>query len=137
MEKEIYKLSSQYIKDLKKRLRAGDKKITPYVIANASFRKNNADLIIKRYDKKNLTIKYLDGTVQKFLTYNEFINMVKNLTNLYPTNRKHYMQRYFKVIKAYVQHKKAMRKKIQTIKKETKNTLADTLSTEQLKVLKK
>ena len=75
MRKEKYQLSSQYMKDLKKLLKT--REATPYDIAHASFRKNNADLIIKNYNKTNLIIKYLDGTSQKFQTYSEFMKMIK------------------------------------------------------------
>ena len=54
MKKEIYEISSQYMRDLKKLL---DKnKISRYDIAHKSFRKNNADWIITNVNKAKLTI---------------------------------------------------------------------------------
>ena len=45
MKKEIYEISSQYMRDLKKLL--DNKEISQYDIAHQSFRKNNAEWIIK------------------------------------------------------------------------------------------
>ena len=85
---ENYKISSEYLKDLQKCLKQGVKGVTRYQIAHASYEKSNAHLIIKKVNKIDLVIKYLDGTEQKFPTYNELMKMTKNLNELYPKNRK-------------------------------------------------
>lgn len=124
--KEIYEISTEYMKDLKKLL--NNKQISPYDMAHASFRKNNADLIIKRYNKRELTIKYLDGTTQKFPTYNEFIKMIRNLNDLYPKNRRDYVKRYFDVVQTYAKHRREMRRR-------KTNTIANALNPEHLRML--
>jgi hypothetical protein len=133
MRKEKYQLSSQYMKDLKKLLKT--REATPYDIAHASFRKNNADLIIKNYNKTNLIIKYLDGTSQKFQTYSEFMKMIKNLDDLYPINRKYYIKRYFKVLHKFKKHRKKLRERSKNKVKETKNTIANVLCPNQVRIL--
>ena len=123
---ENYKISSQYLKDLQKCLKQGVKGVTRYQIAHASYEKNNADLIIKKINKIDLTIKYLDGTVQKFPTYMELMKMTKNLNNLYPKNRKSHISRYFRIINAFTKHRaERKRRKIKS----------NTLSPQQIKLL--
>ena len=126
MGKENYKISREYLKDLQKCLKQGVKGVTRYKIAHASYEKCNAHLIINRVNKIDLTIKYLDGTVQKFPTYNELIKMTKNLNDLYPKNRKSHINRYFKVINAFTKHRAEKRRK---------NIKSNTLTPEQIKLL--
>jgi len=123
---ENYKISSEYLKDLQKCLKEGVKGVTRYKIAHASYEKNNADLIIKKTNKIDLTIKYLDGTEQKFPTYNELMKMTKNLNELYPKNRKAHINRYFRIINAFTKHRaERRRRKIES----------NTLTPQQIKLL--
>ena len=81
MKKEKYELSSQYMKDLKKLLKA--RKVTPYDIAHKSFRKNCAHWIIDNVDKRSLEITYLNGDKKEFLSYNELMKEVKIVNGEY------------------------------------------------------
>jgi len=123
---ENYKISSEYLKDLQKCLKQGVKGVTRYKIAQASYERSNAHLIIKKLNKIDLTIKYLDGTEQKFPTYNELMRMTKNLNDLYPKNRKAHINRYFKIINAFTKHR-AERKR--------RKAKSNTLTPEQIKLL--
>ena len=123
---ENYKISSEYLKDLQKCLKQGVKGVTRYQIAHASYEKSNAHLIIKKVNKIDLVIKYLDGTEQKFPTYNELMKMTKNLNELYPKNRKAHISRYFKIINAFTRHRAERRKR---------KTESNTFSPEQIKLL--
>ena len=80
MKKEIYKITSQYMRDLKKQL--DNKEISKYDIAHASFRKNNADWIITDVNKTKLTITYLNGDVRVLPTYNELMRRVSTELDL-------------------------------------------------------
>lgn len=126
MKEENYKISKEYLKDLQKCLKQGVKGVTRYKIAHASYEKSNADLIIKKINKIDLTIKYLNGTIQKFPTYNELMKMTKNLNDLYPKNRKSHINRYFKIINAFTKHR---------AEKKRKNIKSNTLTPEQIKLL--
>tara|TARA_R100000234_G_scaffold69696_1_gene42777 strand:- start:3 stop:392 length:390 start_codon:yes stop_codon:yes gene_type:complete len=123
---ENYKISSEYLKDLQKCLKQGVKGVTRYQIAHASYEKSNAHLIIKKVNKIDLVIKYLDGTQQKFPTYNELMKMTKNLNELYPKNRKAHISRYFKIINAFTRHRAERRKR---------KAESNTFSPEQIKLL--
>ena len=112
---------------IKKLLKDKNSNIKPYHIAHASFRKNNSDLIIKKVNKIDFIITYLDGTKQKFPTYNELMRMTKNLNDLYPKNRRDYIDRYFKVINAFHKHRAKLKKKT--------NAIANRLLPNQVKAL--
>ena len=77
MKKEIYEITTSYMRDLKKLLK--NNKISPYDIAHASFRKNNAYWIIKKVDKRDLIITYLCGDTKKFPSYIKLMNEVKRV----------------------------------------------------------
>ena len=126
MKEENYKISKEYLKDLQKCLKQGVKGVTRYKIAHASYEKSNAHLIIKKVNKIDLTIKYLDGTIQKFPTYNELMRMTKNLNELYPKNRKAHISRYFKIINAFTKHRAEKRRK---------NLKSNTLTPAQIRLL--
>ena len=127
MGKENYKISKEYLKDLQKCLKQGVKGVTRYKIAHASYEKNNANLIIKKVNKIDLIITYLDGTTQKFPTYNELMRMTKNLNDLYPKNRRSHIDRYFKIINAFMKHRAEKRKR--------KNIDSNTFTPDQIKLL--
>ena len=96
MKKEIYEISSQYMRDLKKLL--DNKEISQYDIAHKSFRKNNAEWIIKYVNKAKLTITYLNGDVRVLPTYNELMRRVGWCNSIYKNSRRKYIKRYYKVI---------------------------------------
>tara|TARA_Y100000310_G_scaffold329345_1_gene399001 strand:+ start:835 stop:1227 length:393 start_codon:yes stop_codon:yes gene_type:complete len=126
MKKEIYEISSRYMRDLKKLLNS--KQITPYDIAHASFRKNNAHWIIKSIDKTDLTITYLNGDVRQFATYNELMKRMKMTNEDYKPARKKHIKKYYEVINAYTKHRQEM-------KRSKKNTIANALDPEHLRML--
>ena len=99
MKKEKYELSSQYMKDLKKLLKA--RKSTPYDIAHASFRKNNAYWIIKNFDKRSLEITYLNEDKKYFLSYNDLMEEIETVNREYKNSRKKHIKRYYDVIKEF------------------------------------
>jgi len=123
MKKEIYEISSQYMKDLKKLL--DNKKISQYDIAHQSFRKNNADWIIKHVNKAKLTITYLNGTTRILPTYNELMKRVNWSNNDYKSARRKFIKKYYKIINAFTKH----RNRFKT------NTIANKLSPQQIKQL--
>ena len=123
MEKEIYEISSQYMKDLKKLL--DNKKISQYDIAHQSFRKNNADWIIKHVNKAKLTITYLNGTTRVLPTYTELMKRVNWSNNDYKSARRKFIARYYKIVNAFTKHKNRFKR----------NTIANKLSPEQIKLL--
>ena len=103
MKKEIYEISTQYMRDLKKLL--DKKEISQYDIAHQSFRKNNADWIIKHVNKAKLTITYLNGDVRTLPTYNELMRRVSWGNNSYKSARRKFIKRYYKVINAFTKHR--------------------------------
>jgi len=123
MKKEIYEISSQYMKDLKKML--DNKKISQYDIAHQSFRKNNADWIIKHVDKAKLKITYLNGSVRTLPTYTELMRRVSWSNNDYKSARRKFIKRYYKVVNAFTKHKNRFKL----------NTIASKLSPKQIKLL--
>jgi CRISPR/Cas system-associated exonuclease Cas4 (RecB family) len=134
MKKEKYELSSQYMKDLKKLLKAKKGEITFYRIAHDSFRKNYAHWIIDEHCKKTLVVTYLNGDRKKFSSYNELMNEIKTVDIEYKKARKKYVKRYHDVIKRFTEHRKKMRNRLRA-RKNTKNTIANTITPEQVKLL--
>lgn len=132
MKKEKYELSSQYMKDLKKLLKA--RKVTPYDIAHKSFRKNCAHWIIDNVDKRSLEITYLNGDKKQFLSYNELMNEVKVVNNEYKKSRKKHIKRYYDVIQRFTEHRRKINERKRT-HNNTRNTLANALTPEQVKLL--
>jgi len=123
MKKEIYEISSQYMRDLKKLL--DNKEISQYDIAHQSFRKNNADWIIKHVNKAKLTITYLNGTTRVLPTYNDLMRRVSWSNNDYKSARRKFIKRYYKIVNAFTKHRNRFKR----------NTLANKLSPEQIKQL--
>ena len=125
MQKEIYEISTQYMRDLKKLLQEG--KISKYDIAHASFRKNNSYWIIKSKDPIKLTITYLNGDVITLPTYNDLMKRVKMANEDYKPARRKFIKRYYKVINAFHKHRSRLKKKA--------NTIANSLTPEQVRRL--
>ena len=103
----MQEISSQYLKQLHKQMK--QRQATPYDMAHASFRKNNADCIIKSVDYKNLVITFLDGTTEKFKKskYKLFQKYKSNLNFSYKVFKKAYIKRYFAVVNKFnKRHKK-------------------------------
>ena len=125
MQNEIYELSTEYMKDLKKLLKKG--KISKYRIAHASFRKNNSHWIIKSKDKIKLTITYLNGDVIKLPTYNELMKRVKWANDDYKPARRKFIAKYYKVINAFHKHRARLKNKT--------NSIANALTPEQVRKL--
>ena len=123
MKKEIYEISSEYMRDLKKLL--DNKEISQYDIAHQSFRKNNAEWIIKHVNKAKLTITYLNGDTRVLPTYNELIKRVSWGNNDYKSARRKFIKRYYKIVNTFTKH----------IARFKKNTIANKLSPEQVKLL--
>ena len=132
MKKEKYELSSQYMKDLKKLLKA--KEIESYELAHRSFRKNYAHWIIDDHCKKTLVVTYLNGDRKKFSSYNELMNEIKTVDIEYKKARKKYVKRYYDVIHRFTKHRKEMRDKLKA-RRNTKNTIANRITPEQVKLL--
>ena len=123
MKKEIYEISTQYMRDLKKLL--DNKEISQYDIAHQSFRKNNADWIIKHVNKAKLTITYLNGDVRVLPTYNELMRRIGWCNGIYKSSRRKYIKRYYKIVNAFTKHKNRFKR----------NTIANKLSPQQIKQL--
>ena len=123
MKKEIYEITSQYMKDLKKLL--DNKEISQYDIAHQSFRKNNAHWIVKHVDKIKLTITYLNGNTRTLPTYSELMKRVSWCNNDYKSARRKFIKRYYKVINAFTKHRNRFKR----------NSIANKLSPEQVKKL--
>ena len=121
MSKEIYEISTEYMRDLKKLL--NKKKISEYNMAHASFRKNNASWIIKAVNKIDLEITYLNGDVRKLPTYNELMKRVKMSNEDYKPARRKFITKYYKVINAFKRHRS------------NSNTIANALDPEQIRIL--
>lgn len=113
MKKEIYEISTQYMKDLKKLLEK--KMITQYDIAHQSFRKNNAYWIIKHVDKAKLTITYLNGDKRVMPTYDELMKRVSWSNIDYKSARRKFIKKYYKVVNAFTKHRAKIKKKANTI----------------------
>ena len=112
MKEEIYEISLQYMKDLKKQFK--NKEISSYYIAHKAFRRRYSYWIIKEYDKMELTITYLNGDVRTFTpnTYSEFIKRIKMSNEDYKPKRKKYIKRYFKVINTLTKHRNKFKRNI-------------------------
>ena len=123
MKKEIYEISSEYMRDLKKLL--DKKKISQYDIAHASFRKNNAHWIIKYVNKVDLKITYLDGTTRVLPTYNELMKRVSWSNNDYKLARRRFIKKYYKIVNAFTKHRNRFKR----------NTIASKLNPQQIKQL--
>ena len=123
MKKEIYEISSQYMKDLKKLL--DKKKISQYDIAHQSFRKNNADWIIKHVNKAKLTITYLNGDTRVLPTYNELMKRVGWSNKDYKSARRRFIKRYCKIVNTFTKHRNRF----------NKNTIANTIDPQKIKQL--
>ena len=123
MKKEIYEISSQYMRDLKKLLDAN--KISQYDIAHKSFRKNNADWIITNVNKAKLTITYLNGTTRVLPTYNDLMRRVSWSNNDYKSARRKFIKRYYKIVNAFTKHRNRFKR----------NTLASKLNPQQIRQL--
>ena len=132
MKKEKYELSSQYMRDLKKLLKA--RKSTPYDIAHASFRKINAYWIIKNFDKKSLEITYLNEDKKYFPNYNDLMNEIETVNKEYKSSRKKHIKRYYDIVHRFTEHRRKMRER-KIARNNTRNTLANTLTPEQVKLL--
>tara|TARA_R110000824_G_scaffold14378_13_gene61243 strand:+ start:4345 stop:4755 length:411 start_codon:yes stop_codon:yes gene_type:complete len=132
MKKEKYELSSQYMKDLKKLLKA--KKSTPYDIAHASFRKKCAHWIIKNFDKRSLEITYLNGDTKHFLNYNDLMKEIETVNKEYKSSRKKHIKRYYDVIHRFTEHRRKIRER-KIARNDKRNTLANALCPEQVKAL--
>ena len=123
MKKEIYEISSQYMRDLKKQF---DKnKISGYDIAHKSFRKNNADWIITNVNKAKLTITYLNGDTRVLPTYTELMKRVGWGNDSYRSARRKFIKRYYKIVNTFTKHRARFKK----------NTIANKLSSEQVRLL--
>jgi len=125
MKKEIYEITSKYMKDLKKQL--DNKEISQYDIAHKSFRKNNADWIIKHVNKAKLTITYLNGTTRVLPTYTDLMKRVGWGNNSYKSARRKFIKKYYKIVHAFTKHKARFKK----------NTIANKLDSKQVKALEK
>ena len=125
MKKEIYEISSQYMRDLKKLV--DNKEISKYDIAHASFRKNNACWIIKDINKIKLSITYLNGTTKVFPTYNELMRRMKMANEDYRPARRKHIKKYYRVIHALTRHRARFNN--------NNNTIANRLNPEQIKAL--
>ena len=123
MKKEIYEISSQYMKDLKKLL--DKKEISQYDIAHQSFRKNNADWIIKHVNKAKLTITYLNGDTRVLPTYNELMKRVGWSNKDYKSARRRFIKRYYKIVNTFTKHRNRF----------NKNTIANTIDPQKIKQL--
>ena len=123
MKKEIYEISSQYMRDLKKLLDAN--KISRYDIAHKSFRKNNADWIITNVNKAKLTITYLNGNTRVLPTYTELMKRVSWGNNDYKSARRKFIKKYYKIVNAFTKH----RNRFKT------NTIANKLSPQEIRQL--
>lgn len=123
MKKEIYEISSQYMKDLKKLL--DKKEISQYDIAHQSFRKNNADWIIKHVNKAKLTITYLNGDTRVLPTYNELMKRVSWSNKDYKSARRRFIKRYYKIVNTFTKHRNRF----------NKNTIANTIDPQKIKQL--
>lgn len=123
MKKEIYEISSEYMRDLKKLL--DNKKISQYDIAHKSFRKNNADWIIKHVNKAKLKITYLNGDTRTLPTYNELMRRVSWSNNDYKSARRKFIARYYKIVNAFTKHKNRFKR----------NTIASKLNPQQIRKL--
>ena len=123
MKKEIYEISSQYMIDLKKLL--DKKEISQYDIAHKSFRKNNAEWIIKHVNKAKLTITYLNGTTRVLPTYTELMKRVGWSNNDYKSARRKFIKRYYIIVNAFTKHRNRFKR----------NTLASKLNPQQIKQL--
>ena len=132
MKKEKYELSSRYMRDLKRLLKA--KKSTPYDIAHASFRKNNAHWIIKNFDKRSLEITYLNEDKKYFPNYNDLMNEIETVNKEYKSSRKKHIKRYYDIVHRFTEHRRKMRER-KRARNNTRNTLANTLTPEQVKLL--
>ena len=132
MKKEKYELSSQYMKDLKKLLKA--RKSTPYDIAHASFRKNNAYWIIKNFDKRSLEITYLNEDKKYFLSYNDLMEEIETVNREYKNSRKKHIKRYYDIVHRFTEHRRKMRER-KIARNDKRNTLANALCPEQVKAL--
>ena len=126
MKKEIYEISSSYMRDLKKML--NNKKISPYDIAHASIRKNNAHWIIQGVDKRSLEITYLCGDTKQFSSYNKLMKEVNIVNAEYKKERKKHLKKYYKIIHTFTKHRKEM-------KERTKNTISNILNPEKIRLL--
>ena len=123
MKKEIYEISSEYMRDLKKLL--DKRKISQYDIAHQSFRKNNADWIIKHVNKAKLTITYLNGDTRVLPTYNELMKRVSWSNNDYKSARRKFIKRYYKIVNTFTKHRNRF----------NKNTIANTIDPQKIKQL--
>ena len=109
MKKEKYELSSQYMKDLKKLLKA--RKSTPYDIAHASFRKNNAYWIIKNFDKRSLEITYLNEDKKYFPNYNDLMKEIETVNKDYKNSRKKHIKRYYDIVHRFTEHRRNIKER--------------------------
>ena len=123
MKKEIYEISSQYMRDLKKLL--DNKEISQYDIAHQSFRKNSADWIVTNVNKAKLTITYLNGDVRVLPTYNELMKRVSWANSDYKSARRKFIKKYYKIINAFTKHRTKFKK----------NSIANKLNPQQIRVL--
>jgi len=123
MKKEIYEISSEYMRDLKKLL--DNREISQYDIAHKSFRKNNADWIIKYVNKAKLTITYLNGTTRVLPTYTDLMKRVGWSNNDYKSARRKFIKRYYKIVNALTKHRTRFKR----------NTIASKLNPQQIKQL--
>ena len=95
------------MRDLKKLLIK--KKISKYDIAHASFRKNNAYMIIKSVDKIDFKITYLNGDVRQLSTYNDLMKRIKMANEDYKPLRRKFIKKYYKIVNAFTKHRAKLR----------------------------
>lgn len=132
MKKEINELSSEYLKQLKDKLLKGE--ITQYEIAHKSFRKTNADWIIKSVDKRKLCITYLCGDTKHFSSYFKLMKEVRIVNASYKAKRRKHITKYYNVINAFTKHRAELKKKLNNSVIKTKS-IANRLSPEIVKQL--
>ena len=124
MKKEIYEISSKYMRDLKKQF--DNNEMSEYDIIHKLFRQNNNEWIIKHVNKISLTITYLNGDVRVLPTYNELMKRVKWANDDYKPARKRFIKKHIKKIHAFITSKPKLKN----------NTIANIVDYQQVKELK-
>ena len=123
MKKEIYEISSKYMRDLKKQF--DNNKISEYDIAHKLFRQNNNEWIIKHVNKISLTITYLKEDTRVLPTYNELMKRVNWANKDYKPARKRFIKKHIKKIHAFIKGRTKLKN----------NTIANIVDSQQVKAL--
>ena len=110
IEMECDNRLEKHMKDLKKLL--NNKEISQYDIAHQSFRKNNADWIIKHVNKAKLTITYLNGDTRILPTYNDLMKRVGWSNKDYKSARRKFIARYYKIVNTFTKHRNRFKRNI-------------------------